>query len=273
MTTINISKPGDIDIELNYPTKWDELLFDEILQIAKSLISNGTSEEIRAAILLFIIESRAKAAGKKLPKKWKDLVDPESFFIEGNSLLDFIFKENTLTIPPENVIKLSGLVPYSVYAPEKGFSSLTCGEVEDAEVFYYKFLEGQKTEDLAHLAAILWRHNKARYQVRKNDRLETYPADRWVKLFMKLEPHRLYSIFIWFTGCKNLMPKIFPVMHTPDENSSQEPDKLSFTKCIHAGAGPKNGTRDQIRVMSFMEFMFDMEQEAVKAKELKDSTE
>ena len=42
------------------------------------------------------------------------------------------------------------------------------------------------------------------------------------------------------------------------------PDIMAFTNCIHAGAGPKNGTRQQIRLLKLSEFMYDMEQEAKK---------
>jgi hypothetical protein len=269
MITINLSKPGELDVQLNLPASWDELYPDEILRIAKCLISGKTPENIRAEILLFIIDTRAKAENIKLPKAWRSLIDPETFFIEGNSLLDFIFKQNELTEAPEKVIKLQAQILHTVYAPGNAFNTLICGEFEDAEECYNQFIETEKIEHLAKLAAILWRPKNVRYLVPGNGELKTYAADKWATLFAKLEPHRLYSIFIWYLGCKNLLPKRFPVMHEPDDNMPVTPDPMAFTKCIHAGAGPKNGKRDEIRLMLLNEFLFDMEQEAVKAKELK----
>lgn len=269
MISIQLNKPGELDVQLAFPTNWNEMRPAEILHSAKAMISGLQPEQVRASILLFMIDARAKLEKQKLPKKWKELIDPEQFFLEGSGLLDFLFKENLLTMPPENTIQLAGTRTYTVHAPLKGFSSLTCGEFEDAGLYYTKFLQEQKPEHLAMLAAIIWRPKGTSYHELKGGKLETYPAERWAKLFMRLEPHRLYAIFIWFTGCNGMLPKVFPTMHESDRQEDATPDPLAFTKCIHAGAGPKNGTRNQIRLMNINEFLFDMEQEAIKAKELK----
>ena len=58
-------------------------------------------------------------------------------------------------------------------------------------------------------------------------------------------------------------------MNAFEGEGTEEPDPMVFTKCIHAGAGPKNGTRDQVRMLNLKEYFFDMELEAIKAKELK----
>lgn len=275
MITINLHKQDELDVQVAFPSQWDELLPNEILAIAKAMINSTNAFELRAEILLLIIESRCKQAKQKLPKKWKDMVDAEQFFIEGNALLDFIFGENRLTKIPENEIKLQGTRPYTVYAPEKGFQTVTCGEFEDCEPYYFKFIKSIEADSpdmkyLAQIAAILYREQNTPYYTRKNNILVAYNADNWLPMFQKLEAHRLYAIFIWYTGCKNYLPKLFPTMHEPDpEANESNADPLSFTKCIHAGAGPKNGTRDNIRLMTVFEFMFDMEQESIKAKELR----
>ena len=97
----------------------------------------------------------------------------------------------------------------------------------------------------------------------------TYNAERLYPYFLKLSPFVLHSIYTWYTGCRNQIPKYFPV---PFEGNTTggEPDPAAFTKCIHAGAGPKNGSRDQIRVTGIKEFFFDMNLEAQKAKDLKE---
>lgn len=272
MITINLFKTDEFDFNLEIPSTWNELEPAEILFIARSFLESGQPLELKAQLLVFLIESRAALQKVKLPKKWKTQIDPEQFFLNGSALLSFIFDGNDLTHCPEQEIELTGVRgKYKVLAPEEGFAGLTCGEMEDADAYYTLFILEKKVEHLAMLAAILWRLKGIPYQMIVDSKFTTYPAQKWVPMFEKLEPHRLYAIYIWYTGCKSQLPKMFPVLHEPSDDAKQSgsPDPLSFTKCIHAGAGAKNGTREHIRLMPAREFLFDMELEAVKAKELK----
>jgi hypothetical protein len=275
MLQIQLHKPNELDVQLELPEKWNELLAAQVLHIAKLFITISNPAQLKASILLYLIESNAKLQKIKLPKKWKDFIDPEQFFLEGSNLLNFLFEENKLTNLPEETLTVWGTRPYVVQGPINGFGKITCGEFEDCETNYLKFVKSTDTEKpdysfLANIAAILYRQKNTPYYQKQKEVFNQYDWKRWQPMFLKLEPHRLYAIFIWYTGNKFLLPKLFPTMHEPDEESDQtQPDVFSFTKCIHAGAGPKNGSREQIRLMSLYEFLFDMEQEAIKAKELK----
>lgn len=272
MITIKLFKADEFNFNLDIPSQWNELEPAEILFIARSFLESSQPLELKAQLLVFLIESRAALLKIKLPKKWKAQLDPEQFFLNGSELLNFIFDGNDLTNCPEQEIELQGTRgKYKTFAPENGFAGLTSGEMEDADAYYTLFVAEKKVEHLAMLAAILWRLKGIPYQIIVDSKFTTYPAQKWAPMFEKLEPHRLYSIYIWYTGCKSQLPKMFPVLHEPSVDSKQAgaPDPMSFTKCIHAGAGAKNGTREHIRLMPAREFLYDMELEAVKAKELK----
>jgi len=270
--SINLYRPGRFNYYIQFPTEWNELLPSEAIEISRQMLLNATNQQVaRAAVLHYIINHRAKLQGMKLPAGWIDLMDAEQAVINGYPLLDFIYNENTLTQAPENHIRLPGFLPLTVHGPGN-FENITCGEYEDTEIFFNQFYEEPGEKPLAGIAAVLWRPKGELYLSFKaeNSTWIHYNTNRIIHRFLKLAPWRLYAIFTWYTGCRNQLPKLFATVYEKHSDSSDQPDMLAFTKCIHAASGPKNGTRDQIRILKLYELMFDMEQEAIKAKELKE---
>lgn len=270
---VNLYQPGSLNISIQFPADWNDLHTDEVMEVCKQqLIPGNTQALARAAILRFIINFRTRMTHKKLPAKWMQLVDAEDAVLNGYPLLDFIYNDNTLTKSPEHKIKLPGILPLTVYSPGNTFENITCGEYEDAQFFFNEFYADPAGDPLARLASVLWRPKNTPY-IRynyKTDAYTTYNSSRVLKRFKALHPARLYAIFTWYNGCSNLMPKLFPTVHEKHADKKQEVDIMAFTKCIHAAAGPKNGTRAKIRMMKLYELMFDMEQEAIAAKKLKE---
>ena len=277
MNTINLNKPGELDVQVAFPSTWDEMLPDEIFSIAKLIIHPPDNDvESKSSLLLSILAVRIKDQGIKMPKKWQQLLNAEDLVRDVFPLLNFIYDENVLTVLPFKSIHLPGHFPYTVHAPAKGFESLTCGEYEVTEQCFHEFLDTSKVEPLARLVSVIFRHESPKFQRRDKDGLLiTYPYERWAKRFEDIEPYKLYSIFIWYSGCRNALPKYFPVVHEVSAEVDEEAKnaKMQFTNCIHAGAGTKNGTRDNIRLMQLLEFYHDMEQEAEKAKATKEEYE
>lgn len=246
----------------------------------QQLLSANNASTAKAAILYFIIQTRAKLQKVKLPAGWMKMMDAEQVVIDGYQLIDFIYTENSLTKAPEKRIKLPGLISPAVYAPLDGFQNITCGEFEDAEIPFYEFLDTPGVEPLVALASILWRPKKllsserVNYVFEKKGDIKTYDSKKLHRSFSRLHPWQLYAIFTWYHGCRNQLPLLFPTVHSNHgASNNDEPDIMAFTKCIHSGAGPKNGSRNDIRRSKLFEFMYDMEQEAIKAEELKQEYE
>jgi hypothetical protein len=287
MTTINLFQPGKLNVYLQFPTEWDELASAEVLEVCRQqLLSANNAHSAKAAVLYFILHNRARVQKVKLSGGWFNMTDPEQMYNSGCELIDFIFNENNLTAVPEKVLKLPGLFSLKVYGPTEGFQDLTCAEFEEAEIFFNQFIEAPNAEAIARLAAVLYRPAqkytlytkkplaKKPFVFIENGKWQTYDPERLYKRFQKLLPWRLYAVFVWYHGCRNQLPLMFPTVHDNfGESKNDEPDILAFTKCIHAGAGPKNGTRNEIRRTKLLEFMFEMEQEAIKAKEMKEEYE
>jgi hypothetical protein len=284
MVAIELFQPGKYNVQMQFPSSWNELLLQELHAVAKALL---TTEEIpvRAMLLDTFFKIRSKEQKVKLPPKLMGRIDDEDAVMNGYPLFNFIFDDNDLTEQPYNRIKLPGLMPCTVYGPQSAFDDITCGEYEDAHISYLQFKTEPKPEHLARMMAILWRPKHSRlttagYRLpyltinHNTNTFRSYDADALYHRFLKLPLWVLFTAFTWYDGCQNELQKIFHEVYKKNAVSNEpstinnEPDLLAFTRCIHAGAGPKNGTRDQIRNSKLKEFLFDVQEEIIKANEL-----
>lgn len=274
MISINLWKNGnaplqwrgsrnEFDICIELPSEWNELTRQELLIISKDLMHiEEKGYEAKANILTTLIALRAAGQKIRLPKFWKHNLSPEDAVLQGFDLINFLFDRIALTkqLLPEIKTGSNPLTGW-VYGPCSGFDDLTCGEFEDAKLFFDLFKNDKEIKDLAMLSAVLWRPKVSGKRVRYKE----YDAEKKLAAFLKLSPELLMSNFFWFAGCLLTLPELFPQTFS----SGSGPEDLSaFTKCIHAGAGPKNGTRAQVRELLLKEFFFDMEQEAIHINEM-----
>ncbi len=264
MVTINLYQARGFDIQIDFPSCWDDLTKNEVLEICKlQLLNPSSNADNRVSFFFFLIETRAKEKGVQLPEDFKEKMDLEvvaaSIF-----LLDFLYTENNLTIQPHKKIEVAGK---QLIGLENDFENITCGEFECLELLFHEFNDAPSAEVLAKMCAIIYREKGMPFQEILKDKLETYDFDKASKPFLEVKAWILYSAYTWYCGCRLNLPNKFPTVYEGNGEST-EPDMLAFTKCIHSGAGVKNGTRNQIRIMPLLEYMFEMEQEAIKVKEL-----
>ena len=258
MQSISLNKPGAFSHKIDFPSEWNELTPAEIEFLAAAQIANGTDIHVsKAHVFISLIESRAFAQHIFLPADWKQKLNYEDAATQGFDAIDFLYKEQELTKNPYKELKVGNK---RMIGPADNFDEILCGEMEDCEVFYLLFSQEPELEYLLKIAAILWRPRNAPY--------DSKASEKRYSLFASLTPEQLFVIYMWYTGCRNQLPKIFAEVYEGGTSNGTEPDITAFTKCIHAGAGPKNGTRDNIRKMPAKEFLFDMNLEAIHAKEI-----
>jgi hypothetical protein len=257
MVSISLNKPGSFSYKIDFPEKWDELTTFELEAVAQRLLEKHESGFVNKALIFTdIVLSRAKKAKIKLPSDWKLKLNYEDAATQGFDAIDFIFDINERTINPYPKIFLN---KQAFFGPADDFNQTTCAEIEDTEAFFHKFHEDQNPENIARIAAILWRPEGEHYN--------ELTSEKNTKKFMKLSPEVLFSIYIWYTGCQYMLTQYFPNVYAKG-SSDETADPAAFTKCIHAGAGAKNGTRDNIRKMKIKEFLFDMELESINAQKI-----
>ncbi len=270
MIEINLYQTNVVDASIPFPSEWNEFNLQELHLVAKSILTNfATPAQATAALFRSLLKMRCGKKVKNIEKR----LDDEDAVINGLPALDFIYKENNLTKQPYPTLRLSTFRFQTFYGREDDFNNLTCGEFEDCEIFFNQFVIEPDATTLANLAAILFRPKNKKY-LGYNDRtksFEEYDSERMVPHFKKLKPWVLYSIFLWYAGCRSQLPKIFPncfgAARQPTEET-REPDFLIFTKCIHAGAGPKNGSRNDIRCTLLKEFFLEIELQNIENQEL-----
>ncbi|MES2457201.1 MAG: hypothetical protein V4594_16725 [Bacteroidota bacterium] len=272
MISINLYQAGIIDERIDFAETWNELDLTELHAISRVMLSD-LQEEVtqKSIILLELIKHRA--AKKKIPVEVIQRIDPEDLTISGLPLVDFIYASNGLTRQPYTTIKVPADISFmnrrfGMIGPKDDFQNLTCGEYEAAEIIFLQFKESNDASLLASLAAVLYRKDAKEfisYNYRKSTYV-TYDHEAYTKYFARLDHHVLFTIFLWYNGCRSMLPVFFPTLHEGSDAGTK--DLMVFTKCIHAAAGPKNGTRDQVRRSGLLPLFFEMEQEAKKAKEL-----
>lgn len=278
---LNLYQPGIIDATVPFPSNWNELTLDELHHISKTILSNFESTH-KANVSLFLGLLSLRVNGKALDirnNKVTDIesqLDAEQIVIDGLPAIDFILNNNELTNQPYTILKIpygfGNSQSHTMVGPADNFNNLTCGEFEDAEIFFNQFKVEPNEQALAQLAAILYRPKNTEYLHfdSKSANYVSYDAEPMVPLFKKLPSWKLYTIFLWYAGCRQQLPLLFPNCFggTATGDSSAPVDFLIFTKCIHAGAGPKNGSRNEIRRTMIKEFFMEMELEKLAAIEL-----
>lgn len=262
MTSINLWN-GHMDVTINIPGCWDELNRQELLIIMGDMLKlEEKGHEAKANIFFNLVALRAAAQKIKLPKFWRQRLNVNDLPAAADSI-SFLFDDITLTKQLLPQIKVNKkLFGGWLYGPAANFDDLTCGEFEDAKFFFDVYKNNNEPKDLAMLCAVLYRPRSSGKRIPYTD----YKAEKTADAFLQIEAEIPMAVLFWFHGCLMTLPGMFP--KTFSGNSSGPQDLSAFTKCIHAGAGPKNGTREVIRKMPLKEFFFDMEQEAIKIEEL-----
>lgn len=260
MIEFELYQPEKVNTRVSFPTSWNELFVEELNIIAQSFLETYKAAEAKALVFLSLLKIRV---GKDVPGIETKL-DAEDCALNGLPLIEFIYRSNDLTMQPYPKITLSDGIEY--YGPADNFDKLTCGEFEDAEIFYNQFKADPDGILLSKLAAVLFRPKDIKYITYNKDQNEYvhYDIEAPSLLFRKLKAFELYTIFLWYEGCRSQLPKRFPNCFKAGPEESSQPDFIGFTKCIHAGAGPKNGTRTDIRRGNLNEFLFDCEEEIIK---------
>ncbi len=288
MNTIELFQPGGINASVEVPAQWNELDRDELLHIAEHLLWPYVKPEyFLSAVFFFLLQHRAKRQGIDLPASFANMLNAEDIAMYQGEALEWIRRDNQLT---EQLIPT--VAPYKrdflMRGPVSNFNDLTCGEFEDCEVFSFLYNQEKNKEHLLMIMAILYRteHEGRRlpyvtpswnrvpaalhYLYKEEDDMIMYNAEAGKVLLTDFPEYYLLATYIWYTSCRAQLSGIFP--HVFGGGGNGEPDIAAFTKCIHAGAGPKNGTRDKIRRSLLKAFMMDMEQEAIYVEEIKAQT-
>lgn len=262
MVTVQLYQPGAVNFTFPFADNWNELTTAQLQVVSHVFHQLKEDGEAKAALLYGLLDMHRK----KLPPNTIKKIDIDDLATVGQDLVSFIWEDNLLSKQPYPVIRLGWFK--KMIGPESDFDNITCGEYELAEICVHQFYQDKDIKHLAELAAILYRPKNVPlflYNLKRNEYIQ-YPYEKQTASFLLLPVEVLFTIYLWYCGCRNWLTKFFPNVYGSGEGG--QPDMQAFTKCIHAAAGEKNGTRQQVRLLKLKEILFEMEQEMIKAKEI-----
>lgn len=229
MIQIQLYKPRQYDITLNFPSTWEELSFAQLKYIAKCFFSRPlpATSLFLSMLHLQLLQNHYKDADNIIK-----LLNPEDVALHYTGLTQFISQRISLTKNPFSIPGVTG--------PKDSFEDITVGEFEECDIALREFNQGKK-ESLRELFTIYFRTN------------------------ISLPFDDMLVAALLFVGCKNQLPSMFPLVfpeaeETTENNSPTDP--LALTRIIHMMAGTKNGTRDHIRKTPLLEFLYECQLEA-----------
>jgi hypothetical protein len=222
-------------MRIDFPLTWDELTLPELKAVAVGYFAGGIS---RVELFLQLLGMRlGEKARQILP-----LLNPEDLAIEYSALTDFLIRDNDRTRAP----RLG-----TGYTPADDFEDIRVGQFEEADVHLQQYMQTQDAGSLVSFIRALYRMDDLR------------SAD--------IEVPDAQAAALYFLGCKSRLKTLFPLVFSggdAGEGGKSVPDPLALTRLIHHSAGPRNGTREQIRAMLLKEFLFDCQLEAEKAPDV-----
>lgn len=266
MINVRLYKPNEIDVEFTFPENWNDCTVPQLEAIAECILLQKISRHqlLKNLFRLCLKHQHPNYAMGKI-EYILALIDIEDLAMHYMQLTNFMFDSIELTTQPYPVL-------LNLHGPKSTFENLTCGEYEDAEALFVQINDQLKAHSLVRRSSvfafenvvilnqfinILWRPlihtERASYINYKpsNEALVLTDSQRMVCL-------------LWYMGCKAQLPKMFPMVFNQDADGDGKPDAMATTKLIHHGAGPKNGTRTDIRKMLLFEFLYDLQLEAEK---------
>lgn len=268
MITIELYKPKSVDISIGFPDHWNECTLPELEAIAECIF---LAKYTRQQLLMQLLRLRLKETYPNYRMGHIEyllaMVSVDDLALNYTQLTQFIFDKIELTRQPLPTLgKLLG--------PAETFTDMCWGEYEDAEALFLPLIEMldvcKKSKNLpnfvllnhkaiAEWVSLLWRAAGA-----NGKRIPYHEFDKPLQPTVMANNNHLLVCMLWYMGCKAKLPTMFPMVYSTAEGDIGAPDPMATTKLTHHGAGPKNGSRADIRKMLMFEFLYDLQLEAEK---------
>lgn len=244
-----------------FPESWNELTFKQLKAIAPILLSKEI--QLKHIVRLFRI---------LLPCSWYRWKR-----IPGHEIMDHLDRVNFL-IEEKIMLTKQRLPKYrKCYGPASEFMNLKAKEATFAEAWWaqYNFendVDAKNIDALNHLAAILYRPKKRWYNVKRNregdPRIEfsSSEIDYRVAKVKKWPLEVKQVIFLWFTGCQNMLIENNPKVFSGGDNPSLH-GMWSVMRSIAVGGA--HGDFSRVENMYYPELLMEINETIQEAENLK----
>lgn len=231
-------------IDINVPTKWNELSAWQAERIGRILLKNEEVEKITyrrmmTIILLLFPKPSFKTVLKLI------IVLTRVPLKELEYLADFICEQdNDMTVFPEAFfVKNKGGKYIKVYGPGPRLSNVSIQELSYADAFYYNWRSKGDDVELHKLCAVLYRPAGGRNPLDRRQSFNVLLLPDNAELTDQIPLYNKIMIAMAFQGTREVLAsrykKVFPKRAEPEEGEKEpaKPAKYTpFTKIINAMA-------------------------------------
>lgn len=239
-------------INLTFPVQWNELSRSQFLSIASMLLrlrrgQFATTTDLKVALVCIFMNLKWYTLKKNLDFA---LLTRSGRIVDLFKFTEFITHSNDITIDLIGRIRYRGA---SYYGPKDRLLNLTIGEFGDADTAYNRAAVDTSKDNLALLAAILYRPQC--YSEQHNPKSASFIGDVRVphqiaaaierkRVFEKLPEKLLYAVFLQYQGFRNYLTEEFRPVFTGAPSSSK---RLGMAHFIIQISGSKFGTEKETR--------------------------
>lgn len=238
------------------PGSYNELSARQMIAIA-ALLQLQESEDVLRLKALQILSGYGQLRFCLFP------ADLKARIIENVSLIDWVFKENTLT---------AQLLPeYKGFHGAKGeFDNTTLAEFHFTEVAYQEFVTGEEKEkELNTLIAVLYRKPKFLYnkkQDKDGDSRQHFNANLLPYNSRKIADWPLnvkLAILMFYDGCRQHLASSYEAIF---KGRTGGDNKAGMFSIIRGLAGTKYGDFDKVEDLNIHTALSDIEEQMAEAK-------
>lgn len=258
MNSLTLTFSGK-EIEIPFKSEWDELTTDEL----KFVIEAQQQDYSMPRIFAKLVENSARENKIKLPYNWASRLNKQQAAIIALDGLKFLYDENKLTKFPFKLLVVDSV---ALIGCGDQFTDFTCRQMEGAFPQFLLFKEKVKIEHLHEMCACFFSLADNRHDT--GERITEKSVAEMLPIMQKLDLTTLLCCYTWYAGCLQLLPQRFPELYDTPEGEQQEFNYTQFTHLIHNGTGERNGSRENIRAMRLLEFLFDLWLQKTEAKKL-----
>lgn len=256
--------------EFTLPEKWNELSLKQLLYISNlwqswAMMMKADMTFFKAKALLFLEmlngntifnrNGRKKLITSLAPEDQTDLV----------GLVDFVFKDNTLTACPLPMVRV-GFKNY--YAPGDGLVDITASEFHFADRFFMAYTKDETDENLNNFIACIYRKAVAKSDKsgKKREAFNHLLIEENSNKLARLPYAEKQLMLLWYIGCrKALVAANADLFQQGDGNDTSNKGWLPL---IMALSGDKFGTFEQTGATDFQLIL--MELREMKARQPKE---
>jgi hypothetical protein len=199
------------------PSDWNELTKKQILLVSRLFQGQLTIVDFKLRALFKFLSVSPKVLKR---------IHPEDAYFLGESL-DFLFKEVSLT---KNLLLVLRTGRRKYFGPADAMMNCTFGEFTMANSLLDSFSKTKEQKYLDEMVAVFYRPRQWLWFIRKAFTDNQDPRKKFVNRSLKRRCQRIatleyevkYSIFLFFSGVLNSLPKLYPYVYEQQGGTGSE---------------------------------------------------